>query len=204
MLLELHIKNYALIEEVVLEFGPGFNVLTGETGAGKSIIIDAVTLLLGGRGALEYIRTGAKEAFVCGVFSISNKLHLQQILSDLGLKADDDDTLIISCSILSSGRSQRRINGRPVTQSTLAEIGEHLVDIHGQHQHQALLKQAKHIEYLDNFSENIDLKKEVSTYYYKLNKMISKYKSLSRSEDERKKRLDLLQYQIPKLIWLFF
>lgn len=197
MLLELHIKDYALVDEAVLEFGPGFNVLTGETGAGKSLIIGAVTLLLGGRGATEQIRTGCSEASVHGVFSVSKEGALAKHLSGLGIDLGDDNTLIISCTISASGRSQRRVNGSPVTQAMLAEIGEYLVDIHGQHEHQSLLKQKSHIGYLDNFSgdEGLGLKQQVNAYYRRLNRLQASYRELRLSEQERERRLDLLRYQ---------
>ena len=197
MLLELHIKDYALVEEAVLEFGAGLNVLTGETGAGKSIIIGAVTLLLGGRGSLEHIRTGCDEASVHGVFSVPQEAALRKNLRDLGLEIGDDNTLVISCSISSSGRSQRRVNGRPVTQAMLADIGDYLVDIHGQHEHQALLKQQRHVEYLDNFSgeEGLRLKEQVEAYYQRLNRLDASLKELRLSERERERRLDLLRFQ---------
>ena len=197
MLLELHIKDYALVDEAVLEFGPGRNVLTGETGTGKSIIIGAVTLLLGGRSASEHIRTGCDEASVHGVFDVDKEASLIKHLTDLGLEPGDDNMVVISCSVSSSGRSQRRVNGRPVTQAMLAEIGEYLVDIHGQHEHQALLRQQRHIEYLDNFSgeEGLQLKEQVNAYYRRLSQLEASLRELRLSERERERRLDLLRFQ---------
>lgn len=201
MLLELHIKNYALVEEAMIEFGPGLNVLTGETGTGKSIIIGAVTLLLGGRGASDLIRTGCEEATVHGVFSVKKEASLGINLADLGIELGDDNTVVISCLISREGRSQRRVNGRPVTQAMLAEIGEYLVDIHGQHEHQALLRQRKHIEYLDNFSgeEGISLREQVNAYYLRISELEADLKELRLSERERARRLDLLQFEAEEI-----
>ena len=201
MLLELHIKDYALVEEAVLEFRSGLNVLTGETGTGKSIIIGAVTLLLGGRGIVEHIRTGCDEASVHGVFTVPKNAPLRGCLAGFGMEIAEDDALVISCLVSRVGRSQRRVNGRPVTQAMLMEIGEYLVDIHGQHDHQALLRQRRHIEYLDNFAgeEAANLKEQVKTYYEDLNELVTRLKSLRLSERERAQRLDLLQFQAQEI-----
>lgn len=197
MLLELYIKDYALVEEAILEFGSGLNVLTGETGTGKSIIIGAVTLLLGGRGAQDQIRTGCEEAAVHGVFTVPKETSLRTSLSELGIELSEDDTLVISCLVSRSGRSQRRVNGTPVTQAMLGDIGEYLVDIHGQHEHQALLRQKRHIEYLDNFAgeEGVSLRKQVKAYYRRLTDLEEGLRKLRLSEAERAGRLDLLQFQ---------
>ncbi len=201
MLLELYIKDYALVEEAVLKFGPGLNVLTGETGTGKSIIIGAVTLLLGGRGIVEHIRTGCDEASVHGVFAVAEDAPLRMSLADFGIDLGEDDTVVISCLVSRLGRSQRRVNGRPITQAMLMDIGEYLVDIHGQHDHQALLRQQRHIEYLDNFAgeEGANLRRQVKTYYEQLNEHVTRLKELRLSERERAQRLDLLQFQAQEI-----
>lgn len=201
MLLELYIKDYALVEDAMLEFGPGLNVLTGETGTGKSIIIGAVSLLLGGRGLSEHIRTGCEEASVHGVFAIPKEAALTANLADLGIELAEDNTLVISCVISRSGRSQRRVNGLPVTQAMLTDIGEYLVDIHGQHEHQALLRQPRHIEYLDNFAgeEGVSLLTQVKAYYNRLNHLEASLARLRLSETERGRRLDLLQFQAQEI-----
>jgi len=201
MLLELYIKDYALVEEAMLEFGPGLNVLTGETGTGKSIIIGAVTLLLGGRSASDQIRTGCEEATVHGVFAVSDDASLRTSLANLGIEPGEDNTVVISCLVSREGRSQRRVNGRPVTQGMLADIGEYLVDIHGQHEHQALLKQQRHIEYLDNFAgeEGASLKEQVNAYYRRLSELEKDLKELRLSERERARRLDLLEFQAQEI-----
>jgi len=201
MLLELYIKDYALVEEAMLEFGPGLNVLTGETGAGKSIIIGAVTLLLGGRGALDQIRTGCEEATVHGVFTVPEDASLRTGLANCGIELGEDNTLIISCLVSRSGRSQRRVNGRPVTQGMLAEIGEYLVDIHGQHEHQTLLKPQRHIDYLDYFAgeEGALLKEQVNAYYRRLSELEENFKKLRLSERERARKLDLFEFQAQEI-----
>ena len=197
MLLELHIKDYALVEEAVLEFGPGLNVLTGETGTGKSIIIDAVMLLLGGRGSLDQIRTGCQESIVHGVFTVPQESPLRENLTNLGIRLSEENTMIITCSVSRTGRSRRNINGCPVTQSMLMDIGEYLVDIHGQHEHQTLLKSGKHIEYLDNFSgeDGLAVKKQVKSYFRHLTELEEALKEFHLNERERTQRLDLIKFQ---------
>lgn len=197
MLLELHIKDFALVEEVELQFREGFNVLSGETGAGKSIIIGAVTLLLGGRAFLDLVRTGTDEAVIHGVFSVPKGSSARRAIEDLGIEVGNDDLVVISRTISRSGRNQCRVNGRPVTQGMLAGIGEHLVDIHGQNEHQSLLRVGKHIEFLDRFAgpETLALRDEVRSCHARLVELQERLAALRTGERERAQRLDLLEFQ---------
>lgn len=197
MLLELQIKDFALIEDVDLAFEEGLNVLSGETGAGKSIIIGAMTLLLGGRASSEHIRTGADEAVICGAFDVPAGSRARIAIEGLGIEVGDDDLVVISRTISRSGRNQCRVNGRPVTQAMLAAVGEHLVDIHGQHEHQSLLRVGRHIEFLDEFAgdEALRLRADVRSQYERLVELHSTLASLRSGERERAQRLDLLEFQ---------
>ncbi|MGC8880535.1 MAG: AAA family ATPase, partial [Anaerolineae bacterium] len=153
MLVELHIRNFAIIEELHLQLAPGFNVLTGETGAGKSIIIDAVGLLLGGRADTTMVRAGAEIAQIEGVFHLDARLQtlLQPILEREGLEGDAPDVLVLGREIRANGRSYCRINGRVVSLGLLEEVGQPLVDIHGQGEHLSLLRPVAQQRLLDRF-----------------------------------------------------
>ena len=149
MLLLLHIEQVAVIETADIEFQPGFNVLTGETGAGKSIVIDALGAVLGGRTSRDLIRTGAKRAFVSAEFT-----QVPGTLAGLaanGIGPDEDGTLLIQREIGADGKNICRVNGRPVTVTQLREIGAELLNIHGQHDGQQLLDEQMHGLYLDRF-----------------------------------------------------
>ncbi|MGE5586689.1 MAG: AAA family ATPase, partial [Clostridia bacterium] len=197
MLRELQIRDFALVDEVELEFEEGFNVLSGETGAGKSIIIGAVTLLLGGRASSDHIRTGADEASIHGIFSVADGSAARRAVEDLGIAVGDDGLVAISRTISRSGRNQCRVNGRPVTQAMLSGIGEHLVDIHGQHEHQSLLRVGRHIEFLDDFggAEALRIRGQVRSDHARLVELEERLASLRSGERERAQRLDLLEFQ---------
>lgn len=150
MLRELHISNFALIEYLELPFNGKLNVLTGETGAGKSIIIEALNLVLGGRADTSDIRTGSKSASVEAVFDIKKNRRMKDILFELGIEPEDD-LLILRRLVNHETGSKNFINDKPVTLKAMKKIGDELVDIHGQHEHQSLLKVNKHIDYLDGF-----------------------------------------------------
>ncbi|MEW6228268.1 MAG: AAA family ATPase, partial [Bacillota bacterium] len=197
MLQELQIRDYALIDEARLEFGEGLNILSGETGAGKSIIIGAVTLLLGGRALSEHVRTGSDEAVIHGVFFVPEGSGARPALANLGIEIGDDDLIVVSRTVARSGRNQCRVNGRPVTQAMLSELGEHLVDIHGQHEHQSLLRVHRHMEFLDDFAgdEDLRLREAVRDKYGRLLELQSRLRELRSGERERAQRLDLLRFQ---------
>ncbi|MBC7251543.1 MAG: DNA repair protein RecN [Anaerolineae bacterium] len=201
MLSELTINNFAIIDELHLRFSPGFNVLTGETGAGKSIIIDAVSLLLGGRADTGVIRAGADEARVEGIFTL-NPLSQEAILPLLrenGLEGDRDDTLILAREIRREGRSVCRVNGRAVTLAVLGSIGQQLVDIHGQSEHLSLLRVREHLEFLDRYAGLGELRARLAAKVIELRRVRRELDALLRDERELARRADLLQYQVSEI-----
>lgn len=197
MLQEISIRNFALIDNVRLALSPGLNVLTGETGAGKSIIIDAVELALGGRASAEVIRTGTDRALVDVVFDIMESPDLGRLLGEMGLGDPADPTLVISREVPADGRAACRLNGRVVNLSTLREITQHLIDIHGQHEHQSLLRPERHVDLLDAFggTEVAALRAEVAAAYRAWQKTLVDMEALGGDERDRARRLDLLRFQ---------
>ena len=155
MLTSLKIENVAIIESAAIEFGCGLNVLTGETGAGKSIVIDSINAILGERTSRDIIRTGAQSAKVYAVFEDVNE-RVRNFLDENGIDCEDG-VLIINRTLSREGKNVCRINGAPVTVSMLREIGGELIDIHGQHDNQALLSPEKHCGFVDSFAGNADL-----------------------------------------------
>jgi DNA repair protein RecN (Recombination protein N) len=201
MLVELNVKNFAIIEELQLRFSPGFNVLTGETGAGKSIIIDAVSTLLGGRADSTIVRSGTDEAQVEGIFHLNDttKEALLPLLQKDGLEADDENILVLAREIRREGRSVCRVNGRAITLSTLESIGQHLVDIHGQTEHLSLLRVREHIDFLDRYGDLWPLRREVANLVRELRQGRQELDALVRDERELARRADLLTYQIQEI-----
>ncbi|MGC8873398.1 MAG: AAA family ATPase, partial [Chloroflexia bacterium] len=164
MLLELRIRNFAIIEALSLSFAPGLNVLTGETGAGKSIIIDALSLLLGDKADRTLVRTGSERAEVEGVFAL-DEASLERIgplLEEYGLSSEEEENLILYRELGASGRSLARVNGRAVNVHLLREIGERLVDIHGQSEHLSLFRVRNHLELLDRYAGTLALRQEIA------------------------------------------
>jgi DNA repair protein RecN (Recombination protein N) len=200
LLVELSIQNVAIIDSLRLEFDPGLNVLSGETGTGKSIIIDAVGLLLGGRASAEIIRTGCEAAAVEGVFSLSARARaaLETTLQELGL-LDDSDQLILRREISRSSRSVCRVNGRAVTLSTLQEIGRHLIDVHGQGDHLSLMQARHHIEFLDRYGGILDQRRAFGALVQKLRQVRGELRSLQQDERELARRVDLLTFQVEEI-----
>lgn len=201
MLQELNIQNVALIEQLRLSFSGGLNVLTGETGAGKSIIIDAVSLLLGGRASADYIRTNEEKAVVEGVFSCSGNEEVSRWLEGNGLEPEEDGSLILLREIARNGRNICRVNGRTVPLSTYRELGQILVEIHGQHENQRLLNPSHHLALLDNFGgeEVVALVQELRSIYQEYGTVKQELERWTGSEKESVRRLDLLQYQIQEI-----
>lgn len=201
MLREINVKNLALIEGIQLEFDPSFNVLTGETGAGKSIIIDALGLALGGRFNLEMIRTGAESALVEAVFFIENRPDLHKYLEGIGITVDPDHTLIIQRDISNSGKNRCRVNGQLVTVLSLAKIGEYLLDIHGQHEHQSLLFPEKQLELLDQYcgAGCIAIRDELSRVFKEWQSLENEYRGLQQNEADLVRKVELLQFQINEI-----
>lgn len=199
MLLAIRIRNVAVIEEAEAEFAEGLNILSGETGAGKSIIIDSVRLILGERADKDMIRTGHDKAVVEAVFDISKISSVKDSLRSVF--GEDADDLIISRELSMEGRNVCRVNGHMATLAQLKELTTNILDLHGQHQHQSLLDPDNNIRLLDSYCDNgiIALKSEYAqlrTEYYRLKKQIS---ALQMNEQERTRRLDLLRYQFNEI-----
>lgn len=196
MLLLLHIENIALIEKTDIQFQPGFNVLTGETGAGKSIIIDALGTVMGGRASRNLIRTGADQAFVSAEFSdVPDALPA---LTQNGI-VPEEGTLLLQREISPDGHNLCRINGRPVTVAQLRKVGNQLLNIHGQHDGQQLLDEEQHIGYLDRFGNTAPQLKDYHTAYENLLKIKKKMQSLQIDEAEKARKIDSLRFQIEEL-----
>lgn len=198
MLRNLYIENIAVIEKTTIDFTGGLNVLTGETGAGKSIIIDAINAILGNRTSKELIRSGAASAFVSAEFEDVNSSVLG-LLEENGYEPDEDGIVLIQRELSNSGKGRCRINGRPATAGVLRVIGEHLIDIHGQHASYELMNPQLHIRYIDKLG---DLEEELEEYrsqykvYTGLKNTLNKAQS---DEGERARRMDLLRYQVQEL-----
>ncbi|MGQ9674103.1 MAG: DNA repair protein RecN [Chloroflexota bacterium] len=203
MILELTIRDFAIIDLVRISFSPGFNVMTGETGAGKSIIIDAVGALLGGRAGVEFIRSGAKSSSVEGVFLLPADdaevcEPLRTVLEEYGLEAEDG-SLILSREMSASGRSVARVNGRAVPVSVLQQVGRALVDIHGQSEHLSLLRVGRHLDFLDSYGDLLDLRREVAERVESLRRVRRQIEDLVRDERELARRVDLLTFQVNEI-----
>lgn len=200
MLAELSIENFAIIDHLELTFRPGFITFTGETGAGKSIIIDAVELLLGGRAENSMVRTGAERAIVEATFQIqdSNRALIISILEREAL-LDSSDHFSIGREIRAGGRSVARLNGRNVNVSLLKEIGELLVDLHGQSEHLSLLRVREHMNLLDRYAGHEDLLSAYSQTYQSLTNLQKELDRLRQAESEAARQIDLLNYQINEI-----
>ncbi|MDL2258548.1 DNA repair protein RecN [Eubacteriales bacterium OttesenSCG-928-K08] len=200
MLLNLSIQNVALIERLDITFSNGFHVLTGETGAGKSIIIDAVNFVLGERASRELIKSGAQKASVQAVFSLPDYPALLDRLDALGIEPEENE-LLLSREFNISGKSTCRINGMLVNLSSLKSVSDLLVDIHGQHEHQSLLQPEQHISYLDdfNFEQIKPLRERTQVIYKQMQELQKQLLSGFTSEQERVRRMDLLKYQIQEI-----
>ena len=199
MLLEISIKNFAIIEEISLNFEKGMTVLTGETGAGKSIIIDAMNMMLGSRATTDVIRHGAPKAEIEGLFTVESNRHLTALFEEQGLEWTDE--LIIRREILQNGRSVSRINGQMVNLSVLKAVGQHLVDIHGQHDQEELMRPQLHITMLDEFGDvaffqTKDAYRQTFEDYKRLRKQVVE---LQRNQQENKARIEMLEFQIAEI-----
>lgn len=201
MLKELTIDNFALIEHLELEFSSGLNVLTGETGAGKSIIIDAVGLLLGQRAKQEYIRQGAKKAVVSGLFAVHDKPAVRSLLAEMGLPEDEEGNLVLSRQITASGNNTCRVNGQPVTLAMYQKFGSLLVDIHGQHDHQSLLSKDMQRQLLDEYcgSEADKLKAKLRDLYHDWQQTERQLQDLLRNAEEIAREEDYYKFQLEEI-----
>ena len=194
MLVVLNIKNFALIQELSVEFGAGFNILSGETGAGKSILIDTIDYVLGGKFSKDLIRYGEDKTYVEAIFDIEND-EIYTLLNDLNIEADE--LLVVSRETTISGKSIIKVNGKTIVLSQLKKIREKLLDIHGQHQNQSLLSKGTHILYLDEYnSENISpLLEQFEIFRSRHSEIEDKINELKGNED-REKLLDYIKFQI--------
>ena len=199
MLLEISIKNFAIIEAISLNFEKGMTVLTGETGAGKSIIIDAMNMMLGARATTDVIRHGAPKAEIEGLFSIENSLPLQEIFDEQGIELGDE--IIIRREILQNGRSVSRVNGQMVNLSVLRSIGQYLVDIHGQHDQEELMRPQLHIQMLDGFGDAdfLELKQAYQTNFDAYRKMRKQLLEIKKNQEEHKARIEMLEFQMAEI-----
>lgn len=197
MLKSLEIKDYALIDHTEIEFGRGLNIITGETGAGKSILIDAMSLLLGERASVEVIRKGAQKAFVEGFFDVELNKKVRSLLEANEIEFQPD--LIIRREISLKGSNRCFINDTPVALTLIKQLGDLLVDLHGQHEHQSLLRIESHIGFLDEYSGNSKLIEEYQVFYKELNKKTSELKNLISKEESIKEKREIYAFQIKEI-----
>ncbi|MGX7109387.1 DNA repair protein RecN [Facklamia miroungae] len=202
MLISLRIENFAIIDQVSIDFSERMTVLSGETGAGKSIIIDAIGILCGGRGSTDFIRKGSQNLFIEGLFSLQKNEKLLLQLEEIGIKIEDpEDALLIQREIHKSGRNVIKVNQRPVNVTMLKQIGRYLVDIHGQNEHQALLDSSRHLELLDLYAtESLEVIKEEYQVSFALYRDL-RQTLLSKKFDEQEalQRLNFLEFQFEEL-----
>ena len=197
MLKTLLIRNYAVIEEIEVAFESGLNIITGETGAGKSILIDALSLVLGERANSDVVRKGADKAIVEAIFSVSGNRRVRAALATHEFETREE--LIVRREISAKGQSRCFINDTPATLTVLQQIGDLLVDLHGQHDHQSLLKTETHIDLLDDFGGLDGLKLEFRTSYDQLTRLFSELEELQAKERQLKERRDLYEFQIQEI-----
>jgi DNA repair protein RecN (Recombination protein N) len=200
MLTELRVKNFAIIDQLELNFAPGLTTFTGETGTGKSIIIEAIETLLGSRADNTQIRSGAERAIVEATFQINEKVY-EPVVTILKREAlyDDPEYLVLGRELRRNNRSIARVNGSTVNVSLLNELGEYLVDIHGQSEHLSLLRVSNHLMLLDRYAEHDDLLDNYQTLYHRFTQVRQELKTLRQSEQETARRADLLAYQINEI-----
>lgn len=198
MLTNLRIENIAIIESATIDFGNGLNVMSGETGAGKSIIVDAISAILGERTSKELIRTGAEKAQVTALFEDITP-NVTKLLYFLGIPVNDDKALHISRTISLDGRNSCKVNGCAVTVTMLKQLGKELISIHGQHDSQNLLNPECHYKYLDALADNEDLYNDYLEKYSAYSNLYKKFKALSQNEEEKQKRIEFLQYEINEI-----
>ena len=201
MLAELRIRNFAIIDELQWSFGPGFSVMTGETGAGKSIIVDAVELVLGGRADTAFVRAGSDQAIVEATFRLgpAQRALVDPVLEREGLEGDDPDLLLLGREVRLAGRSVSRVNGRSVTLTLLREVAERLVDIHGQSEHLSLLRVRQHTDLLDRYAELAPLRSQVAEVAEQIRMVRRELSDLVRSDRELAHRADLLKFQVSEI-----
>ena len=199
MLRELRLKNFAVVESVDVSFAPGLNVLTGETGAGKSILIDAIVLVRGGRAQSDVIRAEAETATVEAVFAVEGVAAARAVLDDAGLAADDNGEVVVRRELARSGRHRAFVNDSPVTVALLERLGDVLLEVHGQHEHQRLLEPARQLELLDRFADAEDAVARVSALHAKYRAAQEEAERTRSADRDRAQREDLLRFQVSEL-----
>jgi DNA repair protein RecN (Recombination protein N) len=199
MLRELRLRNFAVVEAVTVPFTPGFNVLTGETGAGKSILVDALVLVRGGRAQAEVIRVDADTATVEAVFDVTGVAAAREVLEEAGLAPDDNAEVVVRREIARSGRHRAFVNDSPVSVGLLERLGDTLVEVHGQHEHQRLLEAPRQLELLDRFADAEDSCARVGSLHAKYRTAREEAERLRGTERDRARREDLLRFQVREL-----
>jgi DNA repair protein RecN (Recombination protein N) len=197
MLRTLFIKNFALIDQLDLEFGPGLNIITGETGAGKSIIIDALSLVLGERASTDMIRSGADKSVVEAVFNIAGNKRVKDLLKDMSI--DSEDEIIVRREVNNRGQSRGFVNDTPVPIIQLKSLGDMLIDLHGQHEHQSLLRSETHIDLIDDFGGLDGLIKSFREKYSELSSLIDSLSELISRRDSLNEKKELYSFQIKEI-----
>jgi DNA repair protein RecN (Recombination protein N) len=197
MIKTLLVKNYALIESINIEFGKGLNIITGETGAGKSILIDAMGLLLGERASTEVIRKGASKSYVEGVFDITNNKKIDTLLEENEIEPLSE--LILRREISTKGSNRCFINDTPVSLSVIKNVGNLMVDLHGQHEHQSLLRNETHIDFLDEFGSYRNLTDDYKKFYSELQNLLRELKILKEKEASLREKKDFYSFQIKEI-----
>src|SRR5687767_9697942 len=196
MLRELHISNLAVISDARIELSNGLNCFTGATGAGKSLVIGAIEVLLSLRSPTEMLRPGAEEGRVSGVFDVRDNQLLSRIEQATDIRVrDDGGEVLLTRRLYSSGRSSVSLNGNPITLGMLKQVAEHLVDVHGQHDHQFLLKPANQLDVLDQFAATAELRSRYHEIYLRLQHARSRLAELSANRALREQQLELYRFQ---------
>lgn len=197
MIKSLLIQDYALIEKIEVEFKSGLNIITGETGAGKSILIDAMSLLLGERASNDVIRKGAEKSIVEGIFELDKNKRVKTFLNENEL--EELPELIIRREISSKGSNRCFVNDSPVALNIIKDLGDLLVDLHGQHEHQSLLRKETHINFLDGFGNNEELLRTYKWLYTSLNKLLTELKEITEKDSAYREKRDVLEFQIKEI-----
>ncbi len=195
MLVELIVENYAVVEQARIRFGEGLNVLTGETGSGKSIVVDSFGLLLGARASAEMIRSGEAKARVSGIFSLDKSPETEALLASTGIESPDDEELIVEREIAANGKSRAFVANRPVTTAFLRQLAPALGDIHGQNDQQLLFSAQAQRELLDDYARNGDLLAQLGEVFAEWRATGEKLKELTENEQEKLRLLDLWTFQ---------
>lgn len=198
MIRELEIRNFALIESLRIRFGEKLNALTGETGAGKSIVVDAIGLLLGDKSQASAVRKGAERCQILGIFEIGKNRAAAKLLKELSLEGEED-VLILRREIDSQGKSRAFVNDRPVILSTLSSLGEHLIELHSQHEHQKLLKSAEQRDFLDRYAEAWNLRAQTAEAFASWKVLLEKKEASQISDQERNQKIDLYVFQVKEI-----